>query len=138
MAHVVARQAGYSVLEINARSVALVAFSCHYSRVFSDSRSGQVIDDKVRPALESGFALGSKKPVLVVIDEIDGATGGGWTVVLKMGPGEEESKRVVAHLAAGAGEAWQDVSIVGQRLTEVGEAGDEVVVDLHAELGGKF
>ena len=42
---------------------------------FSDSRSGQVVDERIRPALESGYAVGSTKPVLVVIDEIDGATG---------------------------------------------------------------
>ncbi|KAL5490184.1 CTF18 [Sanghuangporus weigelae] len=61
LAHVVARQAGYEVMEINA----------------SDSRSGQVIDDRIRPTLESGSAVGSKKPVCLVIDEIDGATGAG-------------------------------------------------------------
>jgi chromosome transmission fidelity protein 18 len=43
----------------------------------SDARSGQVVDDRIRPALESGAAVGSKKPVLLVVDEIDGATGGG-------------------------------------------------------------
>jgi chromosome transmission fidelity protein 18 len=41
----------------------------------SDARSGQVVDERIRPALESGYAVGSSKPVLVVIDEIDGATG---------------------------------------------------------------
>ncbi|THH10289.1 hypothetical protein EW145_g1444 [Phellinidium pouzarii] len=46
LAHVAARQAGYEVMEINA----------------SDARSGQVIDDRIRPALESGSAVGSKKP----------------------------------------------------------------------------
>ncbi|TFY61904.1 hypothetical protein EVJ58_g4212 [Rhodofomes roseus] len=56
----VARHAGYEVFEINA----------------SDARSAQVVDDRLRPALESGSAVGSSKPVLVVIDEIDGATGG--------------------------------------------------------------
>ncbi|KAF7322486.1 AAA domain-containing protein [Mycena chlorophos] len=61
LAHVVARQAGYEVMEINA----------------SDARSGSVIDDRIRPALESGRAVGSTKPVLLVIDEIDGATGSG-------------------------------------------------------------
>ncbi|KAI5124305.1 hypothetical protein M0805_008913 [Coniferiporia weirii] len=61
LAHVAARQAGYEVLEINA----------------SDSRSGQIIDDRIRPVLESGSAVGSKKPVCVIIDEIDGATGAG-------------------------------------------------------------
>lgn len=45
--------------------------------VCSDARTGQVIDDRIRPALESGSAIGSKRPVLVVVDEIDGATGGG-------------------------------------------------------------
>ncbi|KAH9833020.1 P-loop containing nucleoside triphosphate hydrolase protein [Rhodofomes roseus] len=60
LAHVVARHAGYEVFEINA----------------SDARSAQVVDDRLRPALESGSAVGSSKPVLVVIDEIDGATGG--------------------------------------------------------------
>ncbi|KAH9981098.1 P-loop containing nucleoside triphosphate hydrolase protein [Lactifluus volemus] len=59
LAHVVATQAGYKVFEINA----------------SDARSGQVVDERIRPALESGYAVGSSKPVLVVIDEIDGATG---------------------------------------------------------------
>lgn len=43
--------------------------------LFSDARSGQVVDDRIRPALESGYAVGSANPVLVVIDEIDGATG---------------------------------------------------------------
>ncbi|KAJ6597213.1 P-loop containing nucleoside triphosphate hydrolase protein [Mycena vulgaris] len=61
LAHVVARQAGYEVMEINA----------------SDARSGSVIDDRIRPALESGSAVGSTKPVLLIIDEIDGATGAG-------------------------------------------------------------
>lgn len=43
--------------------------------LLSDARSGQVVDERIRPALESGYAVGSSKPVLVVIDEIDGATG---------------------------------------------------------------
>lgn len=42
----------------------------------SDARSGNTIEDRIRPALEAGSAVGEKKPVLVVIDEIDGATGG--------------------------------------------------------------
>ncbi|KAH9483909.1 Chromosome transmission fidelity protein 18-like protein [Psilocybe cubensis] len=61
MAHVIARQAGYEVMEINA----------------SDARSGSVIDDRIRPALESGSTVGSTKPTLLVIDEVDGATGAG-------------------------------------------------------------
>lgn len=42
----------------------------------SDSRSAQIVDERIRPALESGSMIGSKKPTLLVIDEIDGATGG--------------------------------------------------------------
>ncbi|GLB34690.1 putative holliday junction DNA helicase ruvB N-terminus [Lyophyllum shimeji] len=61
LAHVIARQAGYEAMEINA----------------SDARSGSIVDDRIRPALESGSAVGSTKPVLLIIDEIDGATGAG-------------------------------------------------------------
>jgi chromosome transmission fidelity protein 18 len=43
--------------------------------ILSDARSGSTVDDRIRPALESGRAIGSDKPVLVIIDEIDGATG---------------------------------------------------------------
>lgn len=43
----------------------------------SDARSGSIVDDRIRPVLESGYAVGSTKPVLLVIDEIDGATGAG-------------------------------------------------------------
>ncbi|KAJ1309444.1 hypothetical protein OPQ81_006220 [Rhizoctonia solani] len=59
LAHIVGKQAGYGVTEINA----------------SDARTGSIVDDKIRPVLESGTAMGSNKPVLMVIDEIDGATG---------------------------------------------------------------
>lgn len=55
----------------------LIAVELIPSCTVSDSRSGQVIDDRIRPTLESGSAVGSKKPVCVVIDEIDGATGAG-------------------------------------------------------------
>ncbi|KAF9792105.1 P-loop containing nucleoside triphosphate hydrolase protein [Thelephora terrestris] len=61
LAHIVAKQAGYKVFEINA----------------SDARSGSVVDERIRPSLESGAAIGSSKPVLVIVDEIDGATGAG-------------------------------------------------------------
>ncbi|KAI0672750.1 P-loop containing nucleoside triphosphate hydrolase protein [Trametes maxima] len=60
LAHIVAQHAGYEVFEINA----------------SDARSADVVDERIRPALESGAKVGSTKPNLVVIDEIDGATGG--------------------------------------------------------------
>ncbi|KAI0780454.1 P-loop containing nucleoside triphosphate hydrolase protein [Trametes elegans] len=60
LAHIVAQHAGYSVFEINA----------------SDARSADVVDERIRPALESGAKIGGSRPNLVVIDEIDGATGG--------------------------------------------------------------
>lgn len=41
-----------------------------------------MVDDRIRPALESGAGIGSSKPVLVVVDEIDGATGAGDSVRL--------------------------------------------------------
>jgi hypothetical protein len=53
---------------------------CH-----SDARSASVIDDRIRPALEAGNAMGSTKPVLVVIDEIDGATGDNVSVQRRSG-----------------------------------------------------
>jgi len=46
----------------------------------SDARSAQVVDERIRPVLESGSGVRSNKPVLLVIDEIDGATGGGENV----------------------------------------------------------
>ena len=36
-----------------------------------------MIDERLKPTLEAGSMIGSKKPVCVVVDEIDGATGGG-------------------------------------------------------------
>ena len=76
LAHVVATQAGYNVFEINARCVPFSAGpNLNLRALLSDARSGQVVDERIRPALESGYAVGSSKPVLVVIDEIDGATG---------------------------------------------------------------
>lgn len=83
LAHVIAKQAGYKVFEINARSVVgpeEVTWEAHALVICSDARSGAVVDDRIRPALESGAAIGSSKPVLVVVDEIDGATGAGDTV----------------------------------------------------------
>lgn len=52
----------------------------------SDSRSAGTIEDRIRPALESGSKVGSKKPVLVIIDEIDGATGGNDHVSARVAP----------------------------------------------------
>jgi hypothetical protein len=43
----------------------------------SDARSAQIVEDRIKPVLESGSKVGSSKPSLIVIDEIDGATGAG-------------------------------------------------------------
>ncbi|KAK9239464.1 hypothetical protein V1525DRAFT_398165 [Lipomyces kononenkoae] len=64
IAHVAARQAGYDVLEINA----------------SDDRSGTLVHDKIRGAIDS-HRVGTK-PVCIVIDEIDGAAEAGLIHVL--------------------------------------------------------
>jgi len=61
LAHVVAQHAGYRVYELNA----------------SDARTANDVHTRVRSALESDSLRGGGKPTLVVIDEIDGATGGG-------------------------------------------------------------
>lgn len=71
LAHVAARQAGYETFEINA----------------SDDRSGNIVKGKIKDILSTqgikcGLASGkrqtvARKPVCLVIDEIDGVTGGG-------------------------------------------------------------
>ena len=69
-------------MEINARYICeslIMAFAL-ISSSSSDARTGSIIDDRIRPALESGSAIGSTKPVLLVIDEVDGATGAGDSV----------------------------------------------------------
>ncbi|KAI9007309.1 P-loop containing nucleoside triphosphate hydrolase protein [Gaertneriomyces semiglobifer] len=70
LAHVIARQAGYNVVEINA----------------SDDRTGDAVRTKLVGALETQSVLGSRKPHLVVIDEIDGvsATGQGDNNFIKL------------------------------------------------------
>ncbi|KDN45594.1 P-loop containing nucleoside triphosphate hydrolase protein [Tilletiaria anomala UBC 951] len=60
LAHVIAQQAGYGVFEMNA----------------SDARNAGAVEDQIKMALESA-SLKDARPTLVVIDEIDGATGGG-------------------------------------------------------------
>lgn len=78
LAHVIARHAGYETMEINARWGCPKAFKgIFWLTRDSDARSGSIVDDRIRPALESGSAVGSTKPVLLIIDEIDGATGAG-------------------------------------------------------------
>lgn len=80
LAYVLARQAGYQVLEVNA----------------SDDRSGKIVEDRIRNALDSRALTGSgglegSKPTCVVIDEIDGAGGGGETVSAIFAGGEKEA-----------------------------------------------
>ena len=58
LAHVLARQAGYSVREVNA----------------SDERSAAKLEDAVRTA-SSNQTLSSDRPTLLVLDELDGADG---------------------------------------------------------------
>ncbi|OWT35579.1 chromosome transmission fidelity protein 18 [Cryptococcus neoformans Bt1] len=61
LASVVARHAGYRILEINA----------------SDDRSYQTVQSRIRNAIDAGTSLGAEgKPTCVVIDEVDGAGGG--------------------------------------------------------------
>lgn len=65
LAHIVAQQAGYQTLEINA----------------SDDRGAGTVTQRIRNAVDAGHGLGGGgKPVCVVVDEVDGATGGGDTV----------------------------------------------------------
>lgn len=66
LAHVLARQAGYQVHEVNA----------------SDDRTGKVVEERIRNALESRALSGAggmsgNRPTCVVVDEVDGAGGGG-------------------------------------------------------------
>lgn len=60
-----AAQAGYKVLEVNA----------------SDDRGAQAVEELIKPALESKAlsmdgGMAKNKPTCIVIDEIDGAAGG--------------------------------------------------------------
>ncbi|GJN87911.1 hypothetical protein Rhopal_000866-T1 [Rhodotorula paludigena] len=74
LAHVLARQAGYQVLEVNA----------------SDDRTGRVVEERIRNALDSQALTmgvpegkgkereeGKTRPTCVIVDEVDGAAGGG-------------------------------------------------------------
>ncbi|KAJ3174600.1 hypothetical protein HDU87_007082 [Geranomyces variabilis] len=61
LAHVIARHAGYTVSEINA----------------SDDRTGDSVKARLIGALETQSVLGARRPHLLVIDEIDGASSGG-------------------------------------------------------------
>ncbi|KLT43446.1 P-loop containing nucleoside triphosphate hydrolase protein [Cutaneotrichosporon oleaginosum] len=61
LAHVVAKHAGYRTLEINA----------------SDDRNAATVTTRIQNALDAGAGITSDRPTCVIIDEIDGATGGG-------------------------------------------------------------
>ncbi|KAG0053134.1 hypothetical protein BGZ83_001606 [Gryganskiella cystojenkinii] len=61
MAHVIAKQAGYNVIEVNA----------------SDDRTGAAVKGKIEAALEIQSILGSDRPNLLIIDEIDGVSSSG-------------------------------------------------------------
>lgn len=62
LAQIVARQAGYRTLEINA----------------SDDRNAGTVTSRIKNAIDAGSGLGSEgRPTCVVIDEVDGASGGG-------------------------------------------------------------
>lgn len=74
-----ARQAGYKTLEINA----------------SDDRSAATVSTRIKNAIEAGSGLGSEgKPTCVIIDEIDGASGGGDTVRNAISSGSKLMYRV--------------------------------------------
>lgn len=60
LAHVLAKAAGYGVYELNA----------------SDARTTGAVTDTIKTALESA-SLKDSRPTCLVVDEIDGATGGG-------------------------------------------------------------
>ncbi|SCV00266.1 LAMI_0G03950g1_1 [Lachancea mirantina] len=64
VAHIVAQQAGYAVIEINA----------------SDERAGERVKDKVHNSLFNNTF--DDRPVLLIADEIDGSTEGGLVKVL--------------------------------------------------------
>ncbi|KAK0526840.1 Chromosome transmission fidelity protein 18 [Tilletia horrida] len=61
LANIIATQAGYGVFELNA----------------SDARNAGAVENVVKMALQSASLKNPKKPTLVLVDEIDGATGGG-------------------------------------------------------------
>ncbi|KAL7419625.1 Chromosome transmission fidelity protein 18 [Cryptotrichosporon argae] len=66
LAHIVAKHAGYRPLEVNA----------------SDDRSAATVTSRIKNALDAGGGL-EGRPTCVIIDEIDGATGGGETNFVK-------------------------------------------------------
>jgi chromosome transmission fidelity protein 18 len=78
LAHVIAKQAGYNIIEVNA----------------SDDRTGEVVKSKIKSAIEMQAIMRdvqikeekrtmsmTQKPNLLIIDEIDGASSGGGSEV---------------------------------------------------------
>ncbi|KAI9343040.1 hypothetical protein DFJ73DRAFT_523020 [Zopfochytrium polystomum] len=61
LAHVVGGHCGYNIVEINA----------------SDDRGGLLLKDKILSAVETQTSIAKKKPNLVIVDEIDGASQAG-------------------------------------------------------------
>ncbi|KAA8915578.1 hypothetical protein TRICI_002266 [Trichomonascus ciferrii] len=66
VAHILAKQAGYDVVEINA----------------SDERSGPQVRTKIQNSMNNHRVIGSGKPVCIVADEIEGAAESGFIRVL--------------------------------------------------------
>eukprot|EP00898_Chlorokybus_atmophyticus_P003584 jgi/Chlat1/4226/Chrsp27S04307 len=60
LAHIVARHCGYRVVEVNA----------------SDDRSGAVLTQRITDAVQMQAVMGDRRPNCLVIDEIDGVSGG--------------------------------------------------------------
>ncbi|CAG8479853.1 1511_t:CDS:10 [Cetraspora pellucida] len=88
LAHVVATHCGYNIVEINA----------------SDDRTGQVIKNRIKDALETQSVVFNKKPNLIIIDEIDGVSGSGdenfVKLLLDLVDGEKQSSRDVNQLTS--------------------------------------
>lgn len=66
VAHVIAAQAGYDVMEINA----------------SDERSGIIVKERIKSAIHSHRISSSGNPVCIIADEIEGAAEGGFIKAL--------------------------------------------------------
>ncbi|CAG8743103.1 16355_t:CDS:10, partial [Racocetra persica] len=88
LAHVVATHCRYNIVEINA----------------SDDRTGQVIKNRIKDALETQSVVFNKKPNLIIIDEIDGVSGSGdenfVKLLLDLVDGEKQSSRDVNQLTS--------------------------------------
>jgi len=77
LAHVVAHHCGYNVIEINA----------------SDDRTATALHNKLISAIENESITQDKRPNLIIIDEIDGALGGGTEGFMKLLLEVAEGKR---------------------------------------------